>query len=130
MDDDLAPARLEAAAQDTSAAAVDNMGLLDQGQIESFERDGYLILRGFFDDAEVAELRDATVQVLLRAERGTRGVGFDPWTKEPGDALNPNRVYYYNDLFPRAPQARCAHAQPASGVRVLRALRLGGCYDH
>jgi len=80
------------------------MGLLDDRQIERFERDGFLILRGFFDDAEVAELRDATAEILRGAERGTRGVGFDPWTTDPGDALNPNRVYYYNDIFLEHPR--------------------------
>ena len=80
------------------------MGLLDKGEIESFERDGYLILRDFFDGTEVAELRDATADILRRAKRGTRGVGFDPWTKAPGDALNPKRVYYYNDTFLEHPR--------------------------
>ena len=75
------------------------MGLLDQDQAASFEADGYLILRGFFDRDEVDELRDATAETLRHAKRGTRGIGFDPWTTEPGDALNPNRVYYYNDIF-------------------------------
>ena len=79
-------------------------GLLDNREIESFERDGYLILRGFFDKAEVAELRDATVEILGRAKRGAPGIGFDPWTTEPGDALNPNRVYYYNDIFLKHPR--------------------------
>ena len=79
-------------------------GLLDNREIESFERDGYLILRGFFDKAEVAELRDATVEILGRAKRGAPGVGFDPWTTEPGDALNPNRVYYDNDIFLKHPR--------------------------
>ena len=80
------------------------MGLLDKGEIESFERDGYLILRSFFDASEVADLRDATAEILRDAKRGMRGVGFDPWTNEPGDALNPNRVYYYNDIFLRHPR--------------------------
>ncbi len=75
------------------------MALLGRDQIHSFDRDGYLILREFFDTAEVAELRSATADVLRGAKRGMKGVGFDPWTTQPGDALNPNRVYYYNDLF-------------------------------
>ena len=80
------------------------MGLLDKGEIESFERDGYLILWSFFDAAEVADLRDATAHILRHAKRGMHGVGFDPWTKEPGDALNPNRLYYYNDIFLQHPR--------------------------
>ena len=43
---------------------------LDKSEIESFERDGYLILREFFDAAEVADLRDATAEILRRAKRG------------------------------------------------------------
>ena len=80
------------------------MGLLDKREIESFERDGYLILRGFFDAAEVDDLRDATARILHDAQRGMHGVGFDPWTKQPGDELNPNRVYYYNDIFLQHPR--------------------------
>ena len=68
------------------------MGVLDRGEIESFERDGFLILRDFFDVTEVTELRDATSRILRSAKPGMRGVGFDPWTKAPGDALNPTRV--------------------------------------
>lgn len=75
------------------------MGLLDRREIDAFARDGFLILRGFFDRAEARQLRDATAEVLARARRGARGVGFDPWTREPGDALNPRRVTYYNDIF-------------------------------
>ncbi|MXY57864.1 MAG: phytanoyl-CoA dioxygenase family protein [Gammaproteobacteria bacterium] len=80
------------------------MGLLDQSEIGSFERDGFLILRGFFDVTEVTELRDATSRILRSAKRGMRGVGFDPWTTAAGDALNPKRVYYYNDIFLRHPR--------------------------
>ena len=80
------------------------MGLLDKAEIESFERDGYLILREFFDATEVNDLRDATAAILRDAKRGMRGIGFDPWTKAPGDALNPNRVYYYNDIFLQHPR--------------------------
>ena len=80
------------------------MGLLDKREIESFERDGYLILRGFFDAAEVDDLRNATARILRDAQRGMHGVGFDPWTKQPGDELNPNRVYYYNDIFLQHPR--------------------------
>ena len=80
------------------------MGVLGTGEIESFERDGYLILRDFFDAAEVADLRSATAEIIRGAKRGTRGVGFDPWTTKPGDALNPHRVYYYNDIFLQHPR--------------------------
>ena len=64
-----------------------------------FATDGYFILREFFSVIEIAELRDAAADVLSEATRGARGVGFDPWTKEPGDDINPNRVTYINDIF-------------------------------
>ena len=44
-------------------------------------------------------MRDAAGEILSGATRGTPGVGFDPWTKQPGDEVNPNRVTYLNDIF-------------------------------
>ena len=88
------------------------MSLLDAHEIERFERRGFLILRGLFGDADVAELRDATAEVLRNAKRGTRGVGFDPWTTEPGDGLNPNRVYYFNDIFLAHPRLHAHMRDP------------------
>lgn len=75
------------------------MNVLNTSQIETFENDGFLILRGFFDAQVVAELLEAMIELLSSTERGTLGVGFDPWTREPGDKLNPHRVYWYNDIF-------------------------------
>ena len=72
---------------------------LTESQTSRFAIDGYLILREFFPGGEIAELRDAAAEILSTALRGTRGVGFDPWTKEPGDEVNPNRVTYLNDIF-------------------------------
>ncbi|MYD43903.1 MAG: phytanoyl-CoA dioxygenase family protein [Gammaproteobacteria bacterium] len=74
-------------------------GLLNQDQIESFAGDGFLILREFFTSNVVDELRQATVELLTATPRGTPGVGFDPWSNKPGDALNPHRVTWYNDIF-------------------------------
>ena len=75
------------------------MAVLKNVDIESFENDGFLILRSFFDIRVVTELRDAMVELLSATTRGTRGVGFDPWSSESGDDLNPHRVYWYNDVF-------------------------------
>ncbi len=80
------------------------MGCLDSGEIERYAEDGYLVLRGLFGRDDVDSLKEATAEVLGRAKRGTRGVGFDPWTRGSGDALNPNRVYYYNDIFLEHPR--------------------------
>ena len=80
------------------------MGSLDKHEIASFEENGYLILREFFDGGVVVELVDATREILHAAKRSTRGIGFDPWTTAPGDALNPHRVYWYNDIFLRHPR--------------------------
>ena len=80
------------------------MGVLNNAEIEAFEKDGFLILRSFFDMGIVAELRDAMAELLSETRRGTRGVGFDPWTSGPGDDLNPHRVYWYNDIFLQSPR--------------------------
>lgn len=80
------------------------MGFLANGDIERYAEDGYLVLRAFFDGGDVDELHDATAEILRSAKRGTRGIGFDPWTTEPGDPLNPHRVYYYNDIFLEHPR--------------------------
>ena len=80
------------------------MSLLQTEDIASFERNGFVILRGFFNDAIVGELRDAMAELLHATPRGTPGVGFDPWSKAAGDAINPHRVYWYNDIFLRHPR--------------------------
>ena len=80
------------------------MGTLSSEQFDAFERDGYLILPEFFDTNVVAELLDAMVELLSTTKRGTRGVGFDPWTNGRGDSLNPHRVYWYNDIFLKHPR--------------------------
>ena len=72
---------------------------LTKSQMSRFATDGYFILRGVFSGSEIAELRGAAAEILSTAPRGTPGVGFDPWTKEPGDEVNPNRVTYLNDIF-------------------------------
>ena len=73
--------------------------ILTESQMVRFATDGYLILRGFFSGSEIAELRDAAKEILSKATRGAPGVGFDAWTKQPGDEVNPNRVTYLNDIF-------------------------------
>lgn len=78
---------------------ISDVTLLDASQREAYARDGYLVLREFFDANRVAKLRDTMAELLAATPRGTRGVGFDPWSKEPGDALNPHRVNWYNDIF-------------------------------
>lgn len=89
------------------------MGCLANGDIERYAEDGYLVLRAFFDRVVVEELRDATAEILCRAKRGTRGIGFDPWTTAPGDPLNPNRVYY----------------TPVSKIGLINAYRAVDCID-
>ena len=80
------------------------MSALNAGQIERFEKDGFLILREFFDATVIAELLGAMVELLSATTRGTFGVGFDPWSTEPGDELNPHRVYWFNDIFLKHPR--------------------------
>ena len=72
---------------------------LTENQIGRFATDGYLILREVFSGSEIQELRDAAAEILSSPTPGTPGVGFDPWTKTPGDEINPNRVTYLNDIF-------------------------------
>ena len=80
------------------------MGVLSTTDIDAYENDGFLILRRFFDANVVAELRDAMIELLSETKRGTRGVGFDPWSSGSGDDLNPHRVYWYNDVFLKNPR--------------------------
>ena len=80
------------------------MSLLNNTEKEAFENDGFLILREFFSKQVVTELRVAMVELLSSTRRGTRGVGFDPWTNDPGDELNPHRIYWYNDIFLDSPR--------------------------
>jgi phytanoyl-CoA hydroxylase len=79
--------------------------LLNQVQIDQYQRDGYLIFRNLFSEQEVQELRDAMAGLLRSLGRSDRSAdtGFDPWFREDGggDALNPNRVIYLNDLHLR-----------------------------
>ena len=82
-----------------------NARVLDRDQ---FDRDGYAVLRGVYSPAEAAELRDVMVGLLRRLARGDRDpdCGFDPWYPDDGlgDADNPNRVVYLNDLHLRHPR--------------------------
>lgn len=94
------------------------MSVLTTEQIGRFEQDGFLILREFFDGDVVAELLDAMVELLSATQRGTHGVGFDPWTSGPGDELNPHRVYWYNDIFLKHPRLN-AHMHDQRLVEVF-----------
>lgn len=80
------------------------MGILSNKDIEAYDANGFLVLRGFFDTGVVSELRDAMIELLSSTPRGTPGVGFDPWSSDPGDVLNPHRVYWYNDIFLQHPR--------------------------
>ena len=75
------------------------MGLiLTTAQLDEYDRSGYLILRSFWSADTIMELREVTTSVLRRTPPGTKGVGFHPGAKEPGDAINPNRITYLNDI--------------------------------
>lgn len=78
--------------------------VLTNAQLDAYEEDGYIVLKQFFDRETIDELTAAMVELLSATKRGTPGVGFDPWTTQPGDALNPNRVYWYNDIFLQHPR--------------------------
>ena len=75
------------------------MHQLNEEQLDHFESEGYIILPGFFGEAEVQELLEAMRRILPTIKRGTPATSHDPWTEEPGDDLNPLRVGYINDLF-------------------------------
>ena len=75
------------------------MGLaLSTAQLDEYDRRGCVILRSFFDSGTVDSLRRAAIEVLCNIAPGTRGVGFHPGPKKPGDEINPNRVNYLNDI--------------------------------
>ena len=80
--------------------------MLAAEQIAQFEREGYLVIRELFEPWEVAELQEAIAELLKPITRRDRSpdTGFDPWfygTDGGGDALNPHRVVYMNDLHLR-----------------------------
>lgn len=75
------------------------MGLiLSSAQLDEYERNGCLILRSFWNADTVAELREVSISVLRGIPPGRKGVGYHPGTKELGDAINPSRITYMNDI--------------------------------
>jgi ectoine hydroxylase-related dioxygenase (phytanoyl-CoA dioxygenase family) len=98
------------------------MQRLTPAQIEHFQREGYLILRQFFDRDAVRQLLESMVEVLKSVTRETPYVAFDPWPGSPesvsSDDLNPNRVIYVNDLFAYAPTL-AAHLQNPALLDVM-----------
>ncbi|MDA0837832.1 MAG: phytanoyl-CoA dioxygenase family protein [Planctomycetota bacterium] len=75
------------------------MQQLTQDQVDHFNVEGYVILRDVFSRSEVETLLEAMADLLADKKRGTPGAGYDRWSTEPGDALNPHRVTYLNDIF-------------------------------
>lgn len=83
--------------------------MLATEQISQFEQEGYLVLKGLFSPAEVTALKQAIAELLEPITRQDRppDTGFDPWfhgRDRGGDALNPNRVVYMNDLHLQHPR--------------------------
>jgi hypothetical protein len=72
---------------------------LTKDQVDHFNVEGYVILRDMFSRSDVSSLLEAMAEMIADKKRGTPGVGYDRWSNEPGDALNPHRVTYINDIF-------------------------------
>jgi hypothetical protein len=75
------------------------MQQLTRDQVEHFNVEGYVILRDVFSRDQVSSLLEAMAELLADKKHGTPGAGYDRWSSEPGDALNPHRVTYLNDIF-------------------------------
>ena len=86
--------------------------MLSEAHKQAYAEDGYFLLRGLFEDKEVAEVRGAMLELLAGIPPGDQSpdVGFDPWKRlagdavADGDAINPHRVIYLNDLHLRHPR--------------------------
>ncbi|MBJ38991.1 MAG: hypothetical protein CMD83_11090 [Gammaproteobacteria bacterium] len=83
--------------------------MVSQALRRAYADDGYFILRGLFDADEVASLKAAMHELLAEVTPEDRSpdIGFDPWKRlvpngvADGDANNPYRVIYMNDLHLR-----------------------------
>ena len=103
--------------------------MLSDLELESYAKDGFLILREFFDRSTINELKTAMSELLSNTRRGTAGVGFDPWTDKPGDLLNPNRVYWFNDIFLKHSRLD-AHMRDRRLVSVFEELYQSSVYAY
>ncbi len=74
------------------------MAHLKAEQREQFDREGHVILRGFFGREHTDDLRRHAFGVLRSVKRDTPGVGGDPFQERDDDAMNPNRIIYVNDM--------------------------------
>ncbi len=99
--------------------------------VDHFCREGYVVLRGFYSEEEVASLRVATTETLARLgeeRKGEQGsadmfygdVAFAP-VAGPSDPANPHRVGYVNDLhlYDPALQPTRAHSKMLSCLTEL-----------
>ena len=81
---------------------------IDQDVSSRFDESGYLVLRGVFDEPEVAELLTTTTTLMQQLGFKDRAsdTGFDPLcpAEGQGDAINPNRVVFLDDLHRRHPR--------------------------
>lgn len=94
---------------------------MNDAQRDSYYRDGYFVARGLFSERELAELRAAMAAILAPLTRNQRSkdVGFDPWPRgTPGDAINPHRAVYVNDLQLRHPRLD-AHMRSAQFAEIF-----------
>ena len=86
----------------------ERMTKISQGMLDRFDREGFLILKGLFDPNEVVELRSAMMELMQRLGFSDRSsdTGFDPLRREEGqgDAINPNRLVFLDDLHTRHPR--------------------------
>jgi ectoine hydroxylase-related dioxygenase (phytanoyl-CoA dioxygenase family) len=97
---------------------------LSQQHLLQYETNGFFVVRGLFSATEVAALKAAMVSLLqpLTREQRSADTGFDPWpAAAPGDADNPHRVVYVNDLHLRHPRLN-QHMRSAKIADIFCAL--------
>ena len=98
---------------------------ISQDMLDRFDQEGYLILRGVYDPNEVAALRSAMAELIRPLGFSDRGsdTGFDPLCREEGqgDAINPNRLVFLDDLHVKHPRLD-AHMRSQKLADVFCAL--------
>lgn len=125
---------------------------LSQAELEHFRELGYVIKRGFFSAADVEQKRKAAAALLKRAAeapgtlqfeppRTSRvSIGGSPWSASwnraaagveradaPGDALNPGRITYIDDVH--ALDAECERHMRDEGLVGMVSELLGDDVD-
>ena len=103
--------------------------MLDEAHKSAYAKEGYFVIPALFDAGEVAELKAAMSELIAPLTPADRSsdLGFDPWQRlaadsvPAGDAWNPHRVIYMNDLHLQHPRLD-AHMRSAKIADIFCGL--------